>query len=234
MGPNLIHRSVYPFPFKMANDVGLVPDFLQKVQRLGRDFIHFCLQREMPRVQELHFRLGQILLERVCSRRYEGRVAFAPDGQQGHLRLAEVGLEFGILGHVCAVVVEEGQLAVLIGGGLHVGEVVVCVGGPVDEGQVGGRDAGSVLVFGCAEGQDARANDFVVLGRGVGPEGFDGVPEWVAEPFDVGVAVLGYDCSDAGWVGEGETQTDGSAVVEYVDGVGADVEGGEECLGREG
>lgn len=60
------------------------------------------------------------------------------------------------------------------------------------------------------------------------PDRHDGVPEGVAEAFDVRVAVLGYDRGEARRGFEGETECDRGAVVENVDGVAGDVKGGEE------
>ncbi len=81
-------------------------------------------------------------------------------------------------------------MAILISGGLDVLEVVVCVCGGVYERQVLRWDPGCVLVCRGSERQDAIADCFVILRRRVGPDGFDRVPEWMAEPFDVRVAVL--------------------------------------------
>ena len=143
-------------------------------------------------------------------------------------------MERGIHGYVGAVVVEERYLALLVSRALYVLEIVVCVCGRVDEGQVVGWDAGCVLESCGFERQDAVADGFVVLRRRVGPERFDRVPEWVAESFDVGVAVLGYYRFDGGWVAESEAQTDGGSVVEDVYSVRVDVEGGEECAHCDG
>ena len=84
------------------------------------------------------------------------------------------------------------------------------------------------MVYCGFERQDAVPDDFVILGRGIGPERFDRVPEWMAESLDVGVAVLRDYRFDARRVGEGETQTDRGAIVEYVHGVGDDVQRCEE------
>ena len=50
----------------------------------------------------------------------------------------------------------------------------------------------------------------------------------MAEALRVGVAVLGYDGGEGGGVLQGEAQGDGRAVVEDVDGVFGEVQGGEE------
>lgn len=214
--------------------LNLISNLLEKPQRLPRNLRHLRLERKMPGVDQPDLRPRQVPLERLRARRHERRVPLPPDGQQRDLRRAEIRLERRVFGDVGAVVVEERQLAVLIGRAPEVGEEIVRVGGRVDAGEVGGGHAGGVLVRGGFGRQDAGADGGVVVRGRVGPEGFDGVPEGVAEAVGVGVAVLADDGFDAGGVGEGEAEADGGAVVEDVHGVGADVEGGEEGADCEG
>jgi len=84
------------------------------------------------------------------------------------------------------------------------------------------------LESGAGEDQVCVCESFAVGGGVVGPERHDGVPEGVAEASDVGVAVLGYDRGEARRGFEGETECDRGAVVEDVDGVTGDFQGGEE------
>lgn len=150
-------------------------------------------------------------------RRHKRRIALPPDSQERDLALPKVLVEAWIEVDVSAVVIEEIELMVLLGRRAQVLEVVEGKGGGIDEGEVRSGNAGCVLVAGGVEGEYVIPEEGAGGRGGVLPERHDGVPEGVAEAFDVGVAVLRHDCVDCGWLFEGEAQGDGSTVVEDVD-----------------
>ena len=72
------------------------------------------LQREMARVEEMHFRAGVVALVSLRPRRQEERIVFAPDGEQRWALGGEIGLELGIERDIARIVEEEVELDVVI------------------------------------------------------------------------------------------------------------------------
>ena len=120
------------------------------------------------------------------------------------MALSEILVEARVEVDVSAVIVKEIQLAILLDGCVQILEIVEGVGGGIDEGEVCSGDASCVLVAGGVESQYIISEEGAGGGGRVLPERHDGVPEGVAEAFDVSVAVLGHDCADCVWLLEGE------------------------------
>src|SRR5262245_65828276 len=65
----------------------------EKVPDRAGDFVAVCLEREVPRVEELDLCALDVALEGLRPGRQEERVCVAPHGQERRLVLAEVALE---------------------------------------------------------------------------------------------------------------------------------------------
>ena len=83
---------------------------LQKVPDPCADYLHMCLQREVPRVEQVHFGIGDIPPECRSARRQEERVVLAPNSKERRLKLAEVFLELRVELDVAGIVQEEIEL----------------------------------------------------------------------------------------------------------------------------
>src|SRR5215469_10459043 len=177
-----------------------------------RDFGGVRCEGEMAGVEEADFGVGVIAPESFSAGREEERVVLAPDREQGRLLRAEVFLEFRVEGNVAGVIEEEIELDLV-------------VAGTGEERGVEGVGLGSDQRFGGEEVAECGA---VLRGRFL-PIFLDRIPA-LAEAFFVGVAVLRNDGGDAVGMGEGETESDGCAVVEDIDGVTAEAEGFGEAV----
>jgi hypothetical protein len=82
----------------------------EEVAHQRHDLVSPVLEREMPAVEEVQLRVGQVAQERPCARGGKDRVVRAPDDQRRRLVLAEEGLEARVKRDVGAIVVEEVEL----------------------------------------------------------------------------------------------------------------------------
>jgi hypothetical protein len=92
---------MYPLPFHAA---------AEEVADQGGDLLAMCLQGEMPGVEQMEFRIGQIAFEGFRSGRPEDLVVATPGQQGGRLMGTEVLLERRIAVEVELIVPEQLQL----------------------------------------------------------------------------------------------------------------------------
>ncbi len=148
---------------------------------------------EMPPIQQPDLHTRHIGTKRLRPRRDEYLIPLAPHRQHGALRVAQPRLPGRVQVHIGAVIVEEIELGVSIARAAEESVVALVGHRGVDAWQplLGGPER--VLPRGRFEGQQGRAEGFVIGGAvGAAPEGAERVPEG-AEAGGVGVAVLGDD-----------------------------------------
>ena len=126
------------------------------------DLVRMRFQREVARVEQMHFGVGDVAAVGFGAGRQEGCVVLAPDGQQRRLVGAEIRLECRIQGDVAAVVEDQvelypafqafGLLPLLkrVPPAAVVEEVLVAVYLPPDT-KVAAAAASEVLVYGGSE-----------------------------------------------------------------------------------
>src|ERR1700747_3199866 len=95
----------------------------EEVADCRRDFVAVRLERKVTGVEETHFGVRNVALERLRTRRQEEGVVPPPNCQKRRLVLAEIGLECRVERDVALVVSEEVELH-LIGAGTRQIEVV--------------------------------------------------------------------------------------------------------------
>src|SRR5512138_3077130 len=83
---------------------------VEEAKDLGPDLLHVCLEREVPRVEEMHFGVWIVTLESIRARRQEERIVLAPYGQQRRPLLAEVRLKLRIEPHIAGVIEKQIEL----------------------------------------------------------------------------------------------------------------------------
>src|SRR5437667_4192128 len=169
-------------------------------------------EREVARVEELDYRTGNVASERLSAARQEEGVVPSPHRQEAGLVRPEVILECRVERDVALVVAEEIQLD-LVGAGAGQIEVVERIAVRRNGGYV--RNTVRVLPT-RRVGREEAAERLSVDRRRLLPIGPYGVPA-VAQPFLIGVTVLGDDCGEAVRMSSGEAEADGRAIVKYVD-----------------
>src|SRR5215470_15165385 len=178
----------------------------------GRDVVAMRFQREMAGVEELHFRLRIVPLERLGAGRQEEGVVLAPDGEDRWALSAKVLLELRVQRDVARVVQEQIELDFVVTGPSEQRRVE-CIALGRDQRRV--RHAVQVLPRGGL-GLEKVAERRPVLGRGLLPVALDRVPA-LAEPLLIRVAVLRDDRGDPLRMTRRETEPNRRAIVEDVD-----------------
>ena len=86
----------------------------EKVAHQAGDLIRLLVEREVPGIEDVDFRLGQITL--ICGGlgNHEGRVVLAPNDQRGRLMLPQPSIPNRIAGDAGAVIVEQVDLDVVL------------------------------------------------------------------------------------------------------------------------
>jgi len=84
-----------------------VPDRVGDVGGVG-------LERKMAGVEEMHFGVRIVALERLGAGRQKERIVLAPHREQRRLTLGKISLELGIEGDVAGIVEEEIELDLIV------------------------------------------------------------------------------------------------------------------------
>src|SRR5215471_600146 len=186
----------------------------EEVENNAGDFRGVCFEREVPGVEQMHFRLRIVPTERLGTLRKEERIVLAPNSEQRRTVGAEIRLELRVQRDVAGVVEKQVELNLIIAWASQQ-SAVERIGFGHNQGFVG--NAVEILRFGCVWSEEIFQSSAVGW-RWVLPVLLNRVPT-LAQPFFVGVAVLGNDRRDPLWMCECQAQSDGGAVIEYVDAI---------------
>jgi len=169
------------------------------------------LKREVTGVEEVDYGIGNISLERLSAVWQEKRIILSPHRQEAWLVRPEVVLERRVERNVALIIAEQVQLN-LVGAGAGQLEVVERIAVWRKRGHVGD----TVRVLPARRLGSEKATESLSVGwRRVLPIGPNRFPA-VAQPFLIGVAVLGDDCGEAIRMPNGEAEADGRSIVEDV------------------
>jgi len=80
-------------------------------------------EHEVPGIEQMYFRIGDVAPVSRGSRGNEGWIIFAPHGEKRRPGAAEVLLEYGILLQILAVVVNEVELNLIGAGARQIGAI---------------------------------------------------------------------------------------------------------------
>src|SRR5262245_6450012 len=165
-------------------------------------------KREVTRVEETNGRTGNVAFECLGTLRQEEGIVLPPYCQEAWLVRPEVILESRIERDVTLVVAEQVQLN-LVGAEAGQIEVVERIAVRRNRGYV--EHTMRVLPARRVGREEGAERGSVGLRRLL-PISANGIPA-IAEPFLVGVAVLGDDCSDTVRVPNGEAEAHRRAIV---------------------
>src|SRR5579871_5277901 len=179
-----------------------------------RDVFHVCFECEVARVEQLHGRVWVVALVGFGSRGDEEGVVLAPDGEKWWFEVTKILVKRGIECNIGGVVEEDIQLNFIYARAREKCGVK-CVGFGGDQQRI--AYAIQVLIARGFVG-DHGADGVAVLGSWVGPVAAQVAPS-VTQAFLVGVSILRDDGGYALGMRDSQTEADGCAVVEDVDGV---------------
>jgi hypothetical protein len=98
------------FNNKKQQNYSLVLDFIEKCEDCVSNCVHVRFKREVTSIEQMHFRIGQVLFVGMRAGRDKKGIFAAPDYKSRRLVIAEIGVERGIEFDVVDVIEEEVEL----------------------------------------------------------------------------------------------------------------------------